>query len=443
MRSRSRFTARWTALVLAVALGGATALFAVTDEEIFREFRFNLTNPGARSLALGGAFIAVADDATASLANPAGLMLLARPEFFTEMRDSKADSATIEQSIGAETIRSTTEPRAVFSPSFVSYVHPWKRFAAGVSRVELNKATNATGSLFSLAFDANNPSNIFALGGTGTIETDLSVWNATGAMKVGEKISVGATVALGILNIHSAVSNTLTNTDPNSFNPNVPQTLYTTSINDNDTSVSFNAGVHWRPFSKLSFGAVYRGGLKFRVNETIANDGFFGGGFATLAAVKNPFTTNFNTPDSWGAGAAWRPLAALTVSADWVHIQYTDILGGFQAGLNVLTLFDPNAIFKLNDADEFHLGGEWVFTAGSIPWAVRGGAYSEHNSRIFADFVNNQSFASNNHSFPGRDTITHWTGGTGVVVKDRFQIDVAADISRIAKQYVVSTIFRF
>jgi hypothetical protein len=162
-----------------------------------------------------------------------------------------------------------------------------------------------------------------------------------------------------------------------------------------------------------------------------------------LAGVKNPFNSSFNTPDSWGAGAAWRPLAPLTVSLDWVHIQYKDVLSGFQAGLNVLTIFDPNAVFKINDADEFHLGGEWVFTAGSVPWAVRGGAYSEHNSRIFADFQNGISSFSTNHSFPGRETITHWTGGTGVVVKDRFQIDAAADISRIAKQYVVSTIFRF
>src|SRR6266850_6748509 len=100
MRNSARLTmVRWTAFVIGVALAVPAAAFAVTDEEVFRDFRFNLTNPGARSLGLGGAFIAISDDATASLSNPAGLMLLAKPEFFTEMRDTKADSSSIEQSL--------------------------------------------------------------------------------------------------------------------------------------------------------------------------------------------------------------------------------------------------------------------------------------------------------------------------------------------------------
>src|SRR5437867_3753470 len=123
MRKLARLSVvRWTALVVGFALTLPAAGFAVTDEEVFRDFRFNLTNPGARSLGLGGAFIAVSDDATASLSNPAGLMLLARPEFFTEIRDTKADSSSIDQSFpGGQGIASSTNPRAVFSPSFISY----------------------------------------------------------------------------------------------------------------------------------------------------------------------------------------------------------------------------------------------------------------------------------------------------------------------------------
>jgi len=432
---------RWTAFVIGVALAVPAAAFAVTDEEVFRDFRFNLTNPGARSLGLGGAFIAISDDATASLSNPAGLMLLAKPEFFTEMRDTKADSSSIEQSLsGGVSIASSTDPRAVFSPSFISYVHPWKRFAAGISRVELNKSTNTTRNDF--APDPNSQFGGFALGGTGSINTDLSVWNVTGAVKVTEKISFGATVAMGILNIQSGVNNFLTDTDPNSPNFSIPQTIYTTSINDTDTDVAFNVGVHWRPFSKISFGAVYRGGMQFSVAEILGNDGFFGGGFASSVG-GSPLSTSFNTPDSWGAGVSWRPLAALTVSGDWVHIKYSDLLAGFQSGLNILTIFDNSANFTVDDADEFHIGGEWVFTAGSVPWAVRGGVFSEHNNRIFADFNGGRSSFSNNDSFPPRDTVTHYTIGSGIVVKGNFQIDAAANFSEISNEYVVSSIFRF
>ena len=37
-------------------------------------FQFSFSNPGARSLGLGGAFVALAADATAAFANPAGLV---------------------------------------------------------------------------------------------------------------------------------------------------------------------------------------------------------------------------------------------------------------------------------------------------------------------------------------------------------------------------------
>ena len=42
--------------------------------------QFDFLNPGARSLALGSAFVGLADDATAAWVNPAGLMELTRRE---------------------------------------------------------------------------------------------------------------------------------------------------------------------------------------------------------------------------------------------------------------------------------------------------------------------------------------------------------------------------
>ena len=47
--------------------------------------------PGARSLGLGGAFTGVADDATAAIANPAGLSILFAKEFSLHLRNSDSD----------------------------------------------------------------------------------------------------------------------------------------------------------------------------------------------------------------------------------------------------------------------------------------------------------------------------------------------------------------
>jgi long-subunit fatty acid transport protein len=49
-------------------------------------FQLTFTNPGARSMGFGGAFVALADDATAAFANPAGLVQLLRPEISGELR---------------------------------------------------------------------------------------------------------------------------------------------------------------------------------------------------------------------------------------------------------------------------------------------------------------------------------------------------------------------
>ena len=65
----------------------ASPAFAQRDLEI--PLQFDFINPGARSLALAGAFIGLADDATAATTNPAGLQRLARPEVSVEGRGWK------------------------------------------------------------------------------------------------------------------------------------------------------------------------------------------------------------------------------------------------------------------------------------------------------------------------------------------------------------------
>src|SRR5437764_15363776 len=74
---------------------GTSRLFAITDEEIFRNFPFAFVNPGARSTGMGGAFIGLADDATASEANPAGLTILTKPEVSFEYRNVQFDSSRL------------------------------------------------------------------------------------------------------------------------------------------------------------------------------------------------------------------------------------------------------------------------------------------------------------------------------------------------------------
>ncbi len=64
----------------------AAKLTAQTNEEINAGVQFNLSPPGAKNLALGGAFTGLADDATAAYSNPAGLLWIEQDEFFLEVK---------------------------------------------------------------------------------------------------------------------------------------------------------------------------------------------------------------------------------------------------------------------------------------------------------------------------------------------------------------------
>ncbi len=98
-------------------------------------FQFSFSNPGARSLGFAGAFAALADDATAAFANPAGLVQLTRPEVSLEGRywsystpfteggrvSGEPSGILLDTIAGLRTARSEVDLSGV---SFLSYVYP-------------------------------------------------------------------------------------------------------------------------------------------------------------------------------------------------------------------------------------------------------------------------------------------------------------------------------
>src|SRR5438045_9552020 len=74
-------------LIILIALVTVPAVAQNTDIESLSGLQFNFGNPGARSLGMGGAFLGLADDASAAEANPAGLTILRKPEVSVEVRN--------------------------------------------------------------------------------------------------------------------------------------------------------------------------------------------------------------------------------------------------------------------------------------------------------------------------------------------------------------------
>src|SRR5256714_11360656 len=85
--TRACYSLRMRKFILLIALAALPAAAQNTDIESLSGLQFNFGNPGARSLGMGGAFLGLADDASAAEANPAGLTILRKPEISVEGRN--------------------------------------------------------------------------------------------------------------------------------------------------------------------------------------------------------------------------------------------------------------------------------------------------------------------------------------------------------------------
>lgn len=440
-------------LVLAVSLAFAPAAQAITDEEIFRQMQFNFINPGARALGLGGSFIAVADDATAAQANPAGLMQLAAPEFFVEERFIGGDKSSGEDSVsGIFQFSSSNERRAVTTPTFFSYVKPWKTFALGFSRQELmNTRVKVESALDFTFFGATT------WFGEGDAAVNVTNWNVSAAWQPIEWLSIGGTASFGQFHMDGRVNNFIS--DPNGLflcapsgpfdcsagtNPALanPQNWYQTAIDDEDNDVTFSLGVLIKPMDQFSVGLVYRQGADYEFEQEVT-DGLssFIPGTPLLSRPSTTFTHEMNLPDSFGLGLKWRPGENWTVAADVVRVTYSDLLDGLVNQINILTQVGFAAgfpsDFTIDDVTEIHAGAEYLFTETKWPLSVRGGVFYDPDN-VLRDTTGNYGDA-----LAGRDNELHYNVGAGIVIQQKFQADVAVSISEIGNEGLASFIFRF
>jgi long-subunit fatty acid transport protein len=485
MTSRARLA---TAALAALTLLPSGASWAVTDEEVFRNFRFNFVNPGGRALAMGGAFVGIADDATAAAANPAGLTNLLSAELFTEWRLSApstsnlttrvADPRGIEESVLTESV---ADPSNVLHPSFVSFVKPFENWVFAISRQEVLHSDVDTRNLFSDA-PQYPPTDIVLA--DGSIETLLEYYNLSFGFRGGEKFAAGVNLSYARLDVESRTDNFF------NFGSGL-EADYSTVVDDSDDDFAWSVGLLYKPIEKLHVGFVYRDGPEFHLDEDIldtrppgnypsalvladylGNRNFtfdpsapFGIGAATFDDPLS-FGNRINVPDQYGLGIGYRPTEALTIAVDIVHVEYSDLEDDLVGNVNALTfpgdapdcdLGKPNpdgtfpcdyttplAQYVFDDETIYRLGIEYLWTIkDKVPFALRGGVYVDPNVRLEAKFPEGGVFIADSETFPTGDDQTHYTFGMGLVLQDKFQIDVGADFSNNDDTYILSFIYHF
>jgi len=98
---------------------------------------------------------------------------------------------------------------------------------------------------------------------------------------------------------------------------------------------------------------------------------------------------------------------------------------------------------KIDDANEFHLGVEYLLVKMHYPIALRAGAWRDpdHRIRFKGMPVTDTDFGYATRFRPGKSEM-HYSAGLGWVLGS-FQIDAAADFSKPVDTLSLSGVFRF
>jgi long-subunit fatty acid transport protein len=414
--------------------------------------QFDFLNPGARSMSLGSAFVALADDATAAFTNPAGLDRLVKPEISFEARGRRFENTFLQggrlsgtpSGLGVDT---QTSPVYGISPdtskglSFLSVVYPGRRWAVAGYRHELvrvNESFVAQGAFLAGNGPGGVPTNnIRELPVQAARDLKITTYGGSLGIKVNNKVSIGGGVTVAQFEVAASF---LRFTPPADFfgapDYSASRQFQLVTQDGKNTGVGVNIGALLKATPKVQFGAVYRRAPHFS--------------FATKSTlISPPIVLNaedgirFQAPDVLSLGASIRPNESLLITAEYDFVQYSMIMERFVTHVSAQTKHPEG--FGISDSNEIHGGVEWAFTKMKRTPSIRLGAWydPEHAvsyTRSAANDGDDQLFSA---YLPKRKALTHFTIGAGLPVNDRFEINAGFDVSSRTRLGSVSAVVRF
>jgi long-chain fatty acid transport protein len=446
----------WSLLVFfgAMAIAAATA----SAQETPSTFEFSFSNPGARSLGLGGAFAALADDATAAFANPAGLVQLVSPEVSVELRHWRYSTPYIvggrfegePTGIGLDTLdglRTAVSEEQLTGLSYLSLVYPkgnWS-FAAYRHQLASFRAETATEGLFP-GWEA-----LRAYDRGWSTELDIVGFGAAVGYRISDRLGLG----LGLVYFRGQLDapfvwslpdelDTLEGVfGPTSYLPGRRLADGVMAIDDSDWGL--NAGLLWSMSERWSLGVFYRQGPELRLVYDVVGGPlapiFFEPTYPpgeTILIVESPM----KLPDVCGVGIAYRSRdGRLAVGFEWDRVEYSSIFSSFDPVVieTLDTDLDLNIYLVADDGDELRLGAEYALLDLDPVLALRAGVWLDPDHRFRSVHPYNPEHRA--HFQPGEDEL-HFALGLGLAFKS-FQIDLAADFSDLVDTLSLSAIYSF
>jgi len=456
---------------------------AQTDSALLSKVSFNLTNPGGKSIAMGGAFTAIADDATAALVNPAGLGLISSIEFAVSGKRT-------DETLGLVTARSTaTGPLASAYPGietmnvdrdtraaavdFAGVVVPVsRRLVAALTYAEnLRFEGDAGDGGYQYLELRDNRSGgttrqdfLFQYREFGSVSLRNRLLGLSLAYRVSERVRVGGGVTLNqaSFDLLGDASGPHRITSHNYLSPTAEEILTTTMRVDgvSGTKLGYLVGIHvdLLPDGALTLGADYRSSPR--------NDGtlVIGGYIPTALSGQTSRPFSFRVPRDAAVGLAAHPMPGLTIAVEMQWVAYGDIFDRPLPVVPYAGLVGPfgfpvkDVLADVSPAPDVwipRIGLEYVASAKGARLAFRVGYHREPahgtTARLAAYDASGAPFpitdppysASVASVFDGGRADDRFTGGLGVTIARSLSIDFGFDVGRASRQLAASLFYRF
>lgn len=424
-----------------------------TNAEVDGGLQFRFSSPGARSLGMGGAFVGLADDATAAYTNPAGLVQLSRPEVSAEgQRSSYANQFTDRgHALGSPSgngqddiagLRFGSTEAEINDLAFASLVYPFNvmkhRLVVAVYRQELAD--------FGASFRADGAfvSTLRLLPTSDSLRLRIVNEGASFALRLGNHLSAG----LGLSVYHFELSSVTDRYNltgfysPPDFAANNVESFETQNGAASDVGV--DAGLLWTSTSRQwHAGAVYRQGPRF----DFATSNQAGPAVGAPGTVYASNTASFHVPDFYGAGASYQPTDQWTVSVEYDRIRYSQLASGSIDIYSPPAIQDP-AVRQLlaNDVNQVHLGLEYELPFQLRRLFLRLGGWTDPDHRVrFVRSPSPEDVEAELLSalFVHGPQEIHATCGVGISLGNRMDINAGFDYSRLVSVASLTAVFHF
>ncbi len=275
----------------------------------------NLSGVGTRAMGMGGAYVAVSEDFSATYWNPAGLAQIKRIELYGSLSHHKQKvESSFYGGLGSSEISKTklnslgvVLPVPTYRGSLV--------FALGLNRIK------SFDSIFSI--DGYSTSSLFYRKGTDLDDGGLTALSIAGAIEVSPSISLG--LSLNVLGGTDKFSHDLLSLDRDDAHQDTVSVTEKLSFEDDYSGVNLTLAMLVRAPLGFRFGAAVISPLTLTVEENWRSEYevTVSGPTPRRGGDSEEFKYKVYLPYELAFGTSWSVLGILTLAADLRYVDWT------------------------------------------------------------------------------------------------------------------------